>query len=146
MTMSDVASQRWLAGYSRCDGASAHMTVCRCRLRTHMRSTSRRERTVGCGENPGLEARKLGENPVEMMGFPQQEVSMSQVDPWEKAADCERALRITVDPVHRETLSNIREFWIALAHESRFLSDEALATQIETIGRLHAKFDRDAHA
>jgi hypothetical protein len=71
---------------------------------------------------------------------------MSQVDPWEKAADCERALRITVDPVHRETLSNIREFWIALAHESRFLSDEALATQIETIGRLHAKFDRDAHA
>ncbi|HET9246350.1 MAG TPA: hypothetical protein VFO15_11155 [Xanthobacteraceae bacterium] len=71
---------------------------------------------------------------------------MSQVDPWEKAADCERALRITVDPVYRETLSNIREFWIALAHESRFLSDEALATQIETIGRLHAKFDRDAHA
>jgi hypothetical protein len=77
---------------------------------------------------------------------PEQEVSMSQVDPWEKAADCERALRITVDPVYRETLSNIREFWIALAHESRFLSDEALATQIETIGRLHAKFDRDAHA
>lgn len=71
---------------------------------------------------------------------------MSQVDPWEKAADCERALRITVDPVHRETLSNIREFWIALAYESRFLSDEALATQIETIGRLHAKFDRDAQA
>ena len=33
---------------------------------------------------------------------------MSQVDPWEKAADCERALRITVDPVHREALSNIR--------------------------------------
>jgi hypothetical protein len=76
---------------------------------------------------------------------PEREVSMSQVDPWEKAADCERALRITVDPVHRETLSNIREFWIALAHESRFLSDEALAIQIETIGRLHAKFDRDAH-
>jgi len=76
---------------------------------------------------------------------PEREVSMSQVDPWEKAADCERALRITVDPVQRETLSNIREFWIALAHESRFLSDEALAIQIETIGRLHAKFDRDAH-
>ena len=32
---------------------------------------------------------------------------MSQVDPWEKAADCERALRITVDPVHREALSNM---------------------------------------
>jgi hypothetical protein len=71
---------------------------------------------------------------------------MSQVDPWEKAADCERALRITVDPVHREALSNIREFWIALAQESRFLSDEALVTQIETIGRFQARLDRDTHA
>jgi hypothetical protein len=70
---------------------------------------------------------------------------MAQVDPWEKAADCERAIRITLDPLHRETLTNIREFWIALAHKSRFLSDDALATQIETIGRLHAKLDRDAH-
>jgi len=71
---------------------------------------------------------------------------MPQVDPWEKAADCERALRITIDPIHRETLSNIREFWIALAQESRFLSEDALAAQIETIGRLHAKLDRDMHA
>ena len=70
---------------------------------------------------------------------------LAQVDPWEKAADCERAIRITLDPLHRETLTNIREFWIALAHKSRFLSDDALATQIETIGRLHAKLDRDAH-
>ena len=69
---------------------------------------------------------------------------MAQVDPWEKAADCERAIRITLDPLHRETLTNIREFWIALAHKSRFLSDDALANQIETIGRLHAKLDRDA--
>ena len=52
---------------------------------------------------------------------------MPQVDPWEKAADCERALRITVDPIRRETLSNIREFWIALAQESRFLSEDVLA-------------------
>src|SRR5262249_39610678 len=43
----------------------------------------------------------------------------AQVDPWEKAADCERAIRITLDPLHRETLTNIREFWIALAHKSR---------------------------
>src|SRR5262245_5933819 len=129
------------------DGASAQMVICRDELRTHMRSTTRHERTVSCGENPVRRARKRAENPVETIRFPpEQEVSMSQVDPWEKAADCERALRITVDPVHRETLSNIREFWITLAHESRFLSDEALATQIETIGRLHAKFDRDAHA
>ena len=71
---------------------------------------------------------------------------MPQVDPWEKAADCERALRISVDPIRCETLSNIREFWIALAQESRFLSEEVLAAQIETIGRLHARLDRDMHA
>jgi hypothetical protein len=64
--------------------------------------------------------------------------------PWEKAANCERAIRITLDPLHRETLTNIREFWIALAHKCRFLSDDALANQIKTIGRLHAKLDRDA--
>jgi hypothetical protein len=29
---------------------------------------------------------------------------------------------------------------------SRFLSDDALAAQIETIGRLHAKFDREMRA
>jgi len=71
---------------------------------------------------------------------------MAQVDPWEKAADCERAIRLSLDPVHREALSNIREFWIALARKSQFLSDDALASQIETIGRLHARFDHSTPA
>jgi hypothetical protein len=62
-----------------------------------------------------------------------------------EGGDCERAIRITLDPLHRETLTNIREFWIALAHKSRFLSDDALATQIAPIGRPPpAKLDRDA--
>ena len=64
---------------------------------------------------------------------------MLQVDPWEKAADCDRALRISLDPVHREILTNIREFWIALAQERPFLSEEELARQAEAIGRLHAR-------
>jgi hypothetical protein len=33
-------------------------------------------------------------------------------------------------------LNNIREFWIALAQESRFLSEDNLAAEIENIGRL----------
>jgi hypothetical protein len=100
----------------------------------------------GLRGKPVSKARKYRKNAVTLVGFRQQEVSMPQVDPWEKAADCERALRITLDPIHRETLSNIREFWIALARESRFLSEDALAAQIETIGRLHARLDRDMHA
>jgi hypothetical protein len=47
------------------------------------------------------------------------------------------ARRLTLDPVHRETLGNIQEFWITLAQKGPFLSDNALATQIETIGRPH---------
>jgi hypothetical protein len=65
---------------------------------------------------------------------------MVQPDPWEKAAECERALSITLDPVHRENLTNIREFWISLAQERRFLSEREFAKQAEAIGRLHAKF------
>ena len=63
---------------------------------------------------------------------------MFQVDPLEKAADCERALRIVIDPVHRENLTYIREFWISLANERRFLTEHEFAKQAEAIGRLHA--------
>jgi hypothetical protein len=63
---------------------------------------------------------------------------MFQVDPWEKAADCERALRLAIDPVHRERLVNIREFWISLADEKPFLSEDNFAKQAEAIGRLYA--------
>jgi hypothetical protein len=66
------------------------------------------------------------------------EDAMFQVDPWEKAAECERARRLTLDPLHRENLTNIREFWISLAHQRRFLSEREFATEVEAIGRLHA--------
>jgi hypothetical protein len=64
---------------------------------------------------------------------------MIQVDPWEKAADCERALRLALDPVHRDKLKDIREFWISLAYAKPFLSEQQFAKEAETIGRLHAK-------
>jgi hypothetical protein len=63
---------------------------------------------------------------------------MSQVDPWEKAADCERAIRLTIDPIHSEDLTNIREFWISLANKRRSLTDQEFANQAEAIGRIHS--------
>lgn len=66
------------------------------------------------------------------------------MDPWEKAADCERALRLTLDPVHREDLANIREFWISLANERPSLSEDEFAKQAEAIGRLHASLNAAA--
>jgi hypothetical protein len=66
-------------------------------------------------------------------------ISMFQVDPWEKAVDCERAMRISIDPVHREHLGNIREFWISLANARRFLSEYEFAKEAEAIGGFHTK-------
>ena len=50
---------------------------------------------------------------------------------------CERALRLTIDPVHRENLANIREFWISLANARPFLSEGDFVKQAEAIGRFH---------
>jgi hypothetical protein len=53
----------------------------------------------------------------------------------EKAADCERALRLVIDPVHRERLVNIRGFWISLANERSRLSEDEFAKEAEAISR-----------
>ena len=66
------------------------------------------------------------------------EDAMFQVDPWEKAADCERALRLVIDPVYRANLTNIREFWISLANARPFLREDDFVKQAEAIGRFHA--------
>jgi hypothetical protein len=63
---------------------------------------------------------------------------MFQIDPWEKAADCARALAAATEPRKREILTSIGNLWIALAGESRFLSEMELARQVEAIGRTHA--------
>ena len=46
----------------------------------------------------------------------------------------------------REILSNIREFWIALANERPLLSEQDLAAEIEVISDFHATLDRNNHA
>ena len=35
-------------------------------------------------------------------------------DPWEKAADCERAMRATIDPQRQAILERLRNLWIGL--------------------------------
>jgi hypothetical protein len=63
---------------------------------------------------------------------------MSQVDPWEKAADCARAIAATTEPTKRGKLTNIRNLWMGLAEQRSFLSDAELAKQIEVIGRIYS--------
>jgi hypothetical protein len=39
------------------------------------------------------------------------------VDPWSKAAECERAIERVADPERRTVLESLRRFWIALGNE-----------------------------
>ena len=73
---------------------------------------------------------------------------MSQVDPWEKAADCARAIEISIDPVRKAVLGNLQQMWMALGNRRNFLNQDELAREVEKIGRLHFIFgDTDkAHA
>jgi hypothetical protein len=65
---------------------------------------------------------------------------MSQVDPWEKAAECARAIQISVDPHRKAVLINLQQMWIALGNQRDCLTQDELAREAETIGRLHVKF------
>jgi hypothetical protein len=69
---------------------------------------------------------------------------MSEIDPWEKAADCERAIQAAADPQQKTILKNLRYLWIALANESECMSADEFAHESETIGRLHVALARAA--
>lgn len=64
---------------------------------------------------------------------------MSAIDPWEKAAECARAMQRTVDPHRRAVLTNLQKLWIALANERDFLTEEQVADEAEKIGRLQVE-------
>jgi hypothetical protein len=63
---------------------------------------------------------------------------MFQLDPWEKAAECQRALQAEADSTHRQILTNLRDLWIELANERSFLTRSEFDQQIEAIGGIHA--------
>ena len=63
------------------------------------------------------------------------EATMSRRDPWEKAADCERAIQAAADPQQKTILKNLRYLWIALANESHCMS-------ADEFGRLHVALAR----
>jgi len=63
---------------------------------------------------------------------------MSNIDPWEKAADCERARKSAADPEQRTLLANLRDLWMALGSQCELMSSDEMAQEAEAIGRLHA--------
>jgi hypothetical protein len=64
---------------------------------------------------------------------------MLQIDPWERAAECERALRAANDPTRRQILTDVRDLWIGLANTRSFWSRAQFDEQVEAISRIHTE-------
>jgi hypothetical protein len=64
---------------------------------------------------------------------------MAQVDPWGKAAECERAIEIVADPERRIVLSSLRSVWVALGNKWSFLEEPEQAERLSTIAQIHTE-------
>jgi hypothetical protein len=62
---------------------------------------------------------------------------MSQIDPWERAAECARAMKLTTDGHQREVLINLQKLWVALGNEQAMMNDAEVAD--EAMGSLHVE-------
>jgi hypothetical protein len=71
---------------------------------------------------------------------------MFQIDPWERAAECERALRAAIDSTHREILTDVRDLWIGLANTRSLLPRAQFDEQVATMNRIHADLIRPGSA
>jgi hypothetical protein len=65
---------------------------------------------------------------------------VAHIDPWEKAAECVRAIQISNDPHRKDVLSNLQQMWITLANQRNLLTQEQRAREAEKIARLHTLF------
>ena len=64
---------------------------------------------------------------------------MLRADPWDKAAECERAIEVVADPERRVVLEKLRSLWIALGNEQSFVGAAERAGQLSTINQIHVE-------
>ena len=64
---------------------------------------------------------------------------MLQLDPWGKAAECERAIELVADPERRVVLNSLRSVWIALGDKRSFFDGPGRAGQLSTIAQIHSE-------
>jgi hypothetical protein len=64
---------------------------------------------------------------------------MLQIDPWERAAECERALRAANDPTRRQILTDVGDLWIGLANTRSLWTRVQFDEQVEAISRIHTE-------
>jgi hypothetical protein len=64
---------------------------------------------------------------------------MLRIDPWVKAAECERAIRMVADPERRSVLISLRSLWISLGTEESIFDRSRQAGQVPKIAQIHAE-------
>ena len=64
---------------------------------------------------------------------------MPDLDPWQKAAECQRALAVVADPERRDVLNSLRLLWIALGNKRPLFEGVEGAGQLSTIAQIHAE-------
>jgi hypothetical protein len=64
---------------------------------------------------------------------------MLQVDPWGKAAECDRAMQVVADPERRVVLSSLRSVWVALGNKRSLLESPEQAGQLSNIAQIHTE-------
>jgi len=67
------------------------------------------------------------------------EGAMVRVDPWDKAAECERAIAIVADPERRVVLSRLRGVWLALGNKQGLFHRPAQFGALATIAQIHTE-------
>ena len=60
-----------------------------------------------------------------------------KLDPWDKAAECDRAIEIVADPERREVLDRLRSVWLAIGDRPSFLDRAERAAQLSTLAQIH---------
>ena len=67
---------------------------------------------------------------------------MITIDPWNEAADCERAAQLQPDADRYAILTHLRDAWIALANQRGLLKETEYQEQLESVSRLQADMIR----
>jgi hypothetical protein len=64
---------------------------------------------------------------------------MFLVNPWDKAAECARAIKVVADPERRIVLDRLRSLWVALGNEQSLVGAAERAGQLSTITQIHVE-------
>jgi hypothetical protein len=64
---------------------------------------------------------------------------MLPLDPWSRAAECDRAIELVADPERRIVLDSLRSVWVALCNEHSFLYEADRSSQFSNLAQIHTE-------